>query len=112
MAVDELQIELGDRIRSLRLSRNLDQKTAAERGGISLSALRNLESGRGATTETLLRTLKALQALDGLALLAPEPMIDPVAMLHSAKPQQRVRRSRNAPSESIIPVNQSEHASH
>jgi transcriptional regulator with XRE-family HTH domain len=93
---DELQLVLGERMRRLRLSRNLDQRETAEKAGISLSALRNLESGRGATTETLLRTLKALDSLKGLEILVPEVMVNPVALLRTRKPQQRVRRPRTA----------------
>lgn len=92
---EELQIALGERIRRLRLSRNLDQRTTAEKAGISLRALGNLEGGRGSTVETLLRTLKALDHLEGIEALAPEITVDPLALLDSPKPQRRVRRKRN-----------------
>jgi transcriptional regulator with XRE-family HTH domain len=59
----ELQVALGARVRRLRLARNIDQRATADKAGISEKALRNLEAGRGSTVETLLRTLKALDAL-------------------------------------------------
>jgi transcriptional regulator with XRE-family HTH domain len=90
----ELQIELGERVRRLRLQRNVDQRTTAEKAGVSEKSLRNLETGRGSTVETLLRTLRALDALDGLALLAPQVSVDPMALLRSPKPPQRVHRPR------------------
>lgn len=90
----ELQTLLGERIRRLRLSRNMDQRTTAEKAGLSEKALRNLETGRGSTVESLLRTLKALDYLEGIEMLAPEVTVDPLALLHSTKPQQRVRRPR------------------
>ena len=90
----ELQIALGERMRRLRLSRNIDQRTAADKAGISEKALRNLEAGRGSTVETLLRTLKALDYLQGIEMMAPEVSVDPLALLHNSKPQQRVRRPR------------------
>ena len=93
-ASEELQRTLGERVRRLRLSRNIDQQSVAEKGGMSVSALRNLESGRGATVETLLRTLKALDYLEGLDILVPEATVNPVALLRTLKPQQRVRRPR------------------
>jgi transcriptional regulator with XRE-family HTH domain len=89
-----LQAGLGERIRRLRLARNMDQRTTAEKAGVSEKALRNLETGRGSTVETLLRTLKALDSLRDMELLAAEPTIDPLALLRSAKPQRRVRRPR------------------
>ena len=90
----ELQILLGSQIQNLRLSRNLDQRITAEKAGISEKSLRNLEAGRGSTVETLLRTLKALDFLEGLKTLAPDAAVSPLALLNRPKPRQRVRRSR------------------
>jgi transcriptional regulator with XRE-family HTH domain len=90
----DLQVELGRRMRQLRLHRNIDQRTLAEKAGISLTALQKLEAGRGSSVRTLLRTLKALNYLEGIEMLAPEPTVNPLALLRSTKPQQRVRRSR------------------
>ncbi len=91
---EELQTSLGQRLRKLRLSRNLDQLTTAGKAGISEKALRNLEAGRGSTVETLLRTLKALDSLQGIEMLAPDVTVNPLALLRSPKAPQRVRRSR------------------
>jgi len=91
---EELQRELGERVRALRLSRNMDQRATADKAGISEKALRNLESGHGSTVETLLRTLKALDFVQGIEMLAPEVTVDPLALLHSSKTPQRVRRPR------------------
>ena len=90
----ELQVELGRRVRQLRLQRDIDQRTVAERAGIALSALQNLEAGRGSSVQTLLRTLKALNHLEGIETLAPEPTVNPLALLRTKKPRQRVGRSR------------------
>jgi transcriptional regulator with XRE-family HTH domain len=92
-SVAELQALLGEQIQALRLSKNLDQITTAEKAGISEKALRNLEAGRGSTVESLLRVLKALESLDGLELLAPRPSVSPLALLRNSKPRQRVRQS-------------------
>ena len=92
-SISELQVLLGEQIRALRVSKNLDQIPTAEKAGISDKALRNLEAGRGSTTETLLRVLKALDSLDGLELLVPTPTVSPLARLRSSKARQRVRHS-------------------
>lgn len=89
---EELQTRLGERLRGLRLSRNLDQRSTAEKAGISEKALRNLESGRGSTVETLLRVLKALDYLQGLDMLAPEISVNPLELLRAAGVPQRARR--------------------
>jgi len=91
-----LQHDLGHRIRQLRLSRNLDQRTVAEKAGISLRALSKLENGQGSTLETFLRTLRALDYTKGIETLAPEPTVSPLALLRNSKPPQRVRRPRHA----------------
>ena len=91
---EELQAALGGHLRRLRISRNIDQRATAEKAGVSEKALRNLEAGRGSTVETLLRTLKALDYLQGIGMLAPEVTVDPMALLHRSKPRQRVRRAR------------------
>ena len=94
MSPDELQAALGKQLKELRIAKNLDQITTAEKAGISEKALRNLEAGRGSSIETLVRVLKALDSLDGLRLLAPKPFVSPLALLrHSQTARRRVRRS-------------------
>jgi len=90
----ELQQALGERVRRLRLRRDLDQLQAAAKAGISEKALRNLEAGRGSTVETLLRVLKALDALEGLEALAPRTSVSPLALLDQGAEPQRVSRPR------------------
>lgn len=90
---EELQTVLGERLRRLRLSRNLDQRTTAEKAGISEKSLRNLETGKGSTVETLIRVLKALEYLDGIDMLAPEISVNPLDLLRQPKAPQRVRHS-------------------
>lgn len=72
---------LGERLRALRRARGLGQRTTAERAGISEKSLRNLEGGHGSTVETLLRTLKALDSLDGIEMLAATPTVNPMTLL-------------------------------
>ena len=91
---EELQTVLGERLRRLRLNRNLDQRTTAEKAGISEKALRNLEGGHGSTVETLLRVLKALDYLQGIEMLAPEISVNPLDLLRQSKVPQRARRTQ------------------
>jgi transcriptional regulator with XRE-family HTH domain len=92
-SLEELQASLGERLKNLRISRHYSQQQLADKAGVSLKTLRNLELGHGSSTETLLRTLKALQTVEVLDLLVPKPTISPLAMLQNSKPAQRVRRS-------------------
>ena len=94
MSPDELQAVFGKQLQELRISKNLDQVTTAEKAVISEKTLRNLEAGRGSSVETLVRVLKALDSLDGLRLLAPKSSVSPLALLsHSGAARRRVRRS-------------------
>ncbi len=94
MSPDELQSAFGKQLQQLRIAKNLDQITTAEKAGISEKTLRNLEAGRGSSIQTLVRVLKALDSLDGLRLLAPKPSVSPLALLrHSETARRRVRRS-------------------
>src|ERR1700682_4383763 len=92
----ELQIELGRRIRQLRLSRNIDQRAAGEKAGVTRAALQNLEAGRGSSVQTLLRTLKALNYLEGIEMLAPQPTVNPLALLKTKTSPQRASHRRLA----------------
>ena len=93
LAPEELSRELGSRIKSLRIRKDLDQSEAASRAGVALRTVRSLERGHGSTTETLLRVLKALDALDGLEALVPEPTLSPMALLKHQRTRLRVRKS-------------------
>ena len=91
---EELQRELGRRIQRLRLTRNMNQRVAAEKAGITRASLQNLEAGRGSSVQTLLRTLKALNYLEGIELLAPEPTVNPLALLRTKTFPARARHRR------------------
>ena len=94
----EMEAALGDKLKALRLSRNLDQQTLAERAGVSVRALRSLESGQGSTLKTLVAVLRALGRQDWLNTIAPVATINPLALTREAQPRQRASRTRRAPS--------------
>ena len=90
---DEIQAELGTRIRNLRLRKGLTQEGVASRADISSRALRSLEVGGGSSLLTLVKVLKALDALDGLEAFAPKPTVSPMAMLAGNASPKRGKRS-------------------
>lgn len=92
--VADLEAQLGTSLRRLRLDRNLEQATLAERAGISLRSLQRLELGHGSTTHTLINVLRALGREDWLKTIAPVPTINPLTMPRTAKPRQRAARRR------------------
>jgi putative transcriptional regulator len=71
--------ELGNRIKALRLRKNITQKELAEATTLSLNAIKSLESGRGKLS-TLIAVLRELGALDHLNSFIPEPSISPIQL--------------------------------
>ncbi|GAB3498111.1 hypothetical protein GCM10027399_22850 [Curvibacter fontanus] len=90
----ELEVTLGEQIRAARLLRNLSQEALARDAGVSRTAVRNLEGGKGATVETLVRVLKAMERTDWISMLQPTVTISPLQMLKSISPRQRARASK------------------
>jgi len=90
----EWEAELGQQVRNLRLRGNLDQLVLAEQAGVGLSALKNLESGKGATVKTLIRVLRALDRTGWLETLAPAVSISPLQMLKAKPARQRASKPR------------------
>jgi transcriptional regulator with XRE-family HTH domain len=94
---EELEQRLGSRLRELRILRNLDQRSLAARAGVSLNALKHLESGKGARVHSLVKVLRALDRADWLETLAPIVSISPMQMLKQGRREpKRVRRRVSA----------------
>jgi transcriptional regulator with XRE-family HTH domain len=91
---EEMEAGLGEKLKALRLSRNLDQKTVAERAGVSVRALRSLEAGQGSTIRTLVCVLRALGRQTWLDTIAPVASINPLTLTLEAQPRQRASRPR------------------
>jgi transcriptional regulator with XRE-family HTH domain len=90
----EAEVELGRQIRNLRLRQDLNQRQLAERAGIALNAVKNLEAGKGATLRTLTQTLRVLNRVEWLTTLAPAVSISPIQMLRTRAPRQRASRHK------------------
>ena len=94
---EEMEVEFGEQLRDLRLRRNIDQRRLAEQSGVALNAVKNLESGSGATLSSLVKVLRSLERADWLATLAPMVNISPMQMLKAKQPRQRASK-RKGPS--------------
>jgi transcriptional regulator with XRE-family HTH domain len=103
---DEVEERLGERIRSLRLSKNLDQAAVAERAGVSLRTVKNLENGRGSSVATLVRVVRALGRSDWFDALQTAVAISPLRMLAQERRDstpQRASRPRGSVARSARP---------
>jgi hypothetical protein len=92
---EELEVELGASIKALRLHKNLDRQSLCNWAGISVNALRNLESGQGATIKTLIRVIRTLDREDWLRSIAPITSINPLHLVrHKPMRQRASKRSK------------------
>ena len=86
-----IEEELGGRIKSLRLRKNMTQQVLADATLLSLNAIKSLESGRGKLS-TLIAVLRQLGALDNLDSFIPEISVSPM-QLAKMQGKQRERAS-------------------
>jgi len=96
LTAEEMEAGLGEKLKALRLSRDLDQQTLAERAGVSVRALRSLEAGKGSTLKTLVGVLRALGRQTWLDTIAPVATINPLTLTRAAQPRQRASRRRDS----------------
>lgn len=92
--VDEIERELGRRLRELRVRQRLTQTELAERANVSVGALKHLESGAGATTTTLVKVLRALGQEGWIDSLGPTTSFNPLDLLDPRAPRRRVTPPR------------------
>jgi transcriptional regulator with XRE-family HTH domain len=91
---DDLEVDLGRQLRAVRLRQDLDQRTLADRAGVALNVVKNLEAGKGSTVSSLIRVLRALGRVDWLDSLSPAVSISPMQMLKAKPVRQRASRKR------------------
>lgn len=85
---------LGERVRALRLARNLSQQELADMGGVSLSTVRRLEASGQGNILLLVQVAQALGAAEGLQALftLPARSIAEADAAAQAARRQRARR--------------------
>jgi transcriptional regulator with XRE-family HTH domain len=101
--LDEMELDLGEKLKRLRLNKNLDQKTLAARAAVSVRALRNLESGQGSTLKTLLSVVRALGRESWLQTVAPIPTVNPLAF--TTRTAERLRATSRTDKRQTVTLN-------
>ena len=94
LTLSEMELDIGEKLRRLRLNKNLDQKTVSARAGVSVRALRNIEAGQGSTVRTLLSVVRALGRESWLETIAPVTTINPLTL--TSRASMRVRATSPA----------------
>lgn len=96
MSVRQVQHDLGERMRQLRIRSGLTQEELAAQANIGLRAIRNLETGSGTTVATLIRALAAMGSAHELQAIAPLPSVSPMAQLRQSRHPRRAGTTRHA----------------
>jgi transcriptional regulator with XRE-family HTH domain len=92
--VEEWENIIGNQVRELRLRLNMDQRVLAERAGVSWSAVKNLEGGKGVALKTLIRALRILGREEWLENLSPVTTISPMQMTRTKEPRKKIYAAR------------------
>ncbi len=84
--------ELGERLRALRLRKNITQEELAERAVIAVGTIKSLEKGKGKLS-SLIAVLRELDSLEQLENLIPPITLSPlqIAEANLKLPSFRVR---------------------
>lgn len=93
----EIALELGQRLRTRRLTLNQSQGETAARAGVSLGALRSLERTGLVTVEVLLRvagTLGLLEQLESVFVVHPVSIEQMEAASRSRRRASRTKDSK------------------
>lgn len=97
--VKQIEIDLGERLSKIRLSRNLTQAQLATESGTSVRTIIRLEGGQGATLDTMIRVLLALRLESNLAAFLPDPSVRPIERV-KLEGRERQRASGREPTPS------------
>jgi len=97
--IEGLLAEVGSRLRQERLNRNLTQQELANRAGVSVDTIRDVELGAtNPTLRVLLQMLRGLDLLDRLDAMFPEPTPSPIQAAKLSR-ERRQRASKARPTE-------------
>ena len=69
--IESILADIASMLRRERLQRNLSRQTVADRSGLSLSAVKNLESGKDASLSTFIRVCRTLGKDEWILTLGP-----------------------------------------
>lgn len=95
--------ELGRRLATHRMARNLTQSEFADQAGVARSTVQRIEGGASIQLSSFVKLLRALDRLDGLdAVLTPE-VRSPLADLERQRAvRQRVRHPRGGSGDATV----------
>ena len=92
---DAVLKELGQRIAQYRLNQNKTQAALAQEAGVSNRTISRVEQGQSIQASSLIRILRALQLVENLEVLIPEPALSPLQQVKLQGKKRRRASSRS-----------------
>ena len=90
----QIEQDLCDQLRKVRIARNITQQTMAHMAGVSERTIRRMEAGEGVSLDTFIRVLSALGIQENLKVIFPDVSIRPVERVRFGKERMRARPKR------------------
>ena len=90
----QLSKRIGEKLKAIRLKRNITQQSLAEAASISLSSVKKVENGENGSFDPMLSLLRHLGMLESISQLFEEEQLSPseyYEMVNKAKKQTRKR---------------------
>jgi len=94
--VSESLVEIGERIKSIRIAACYTQEDLARRAGVSLSSVQRIEKGQSVHLDIFLSVLKALNILSKMDAAVPVQKISPMEQLKGEKKKKIYRKKTNS----------------
>ena len=87
--------EVGKRLKDYRIRCKLTQQELAEKSGVSIFSVTQIERGKAVTLTVFLSVLRVLRLLDNFEIFIPEIGISPIELLKlRGKTPKRIKKSK------------------
>jgi len=95
--------EVGHRITQYRLNQDKTQAALAQEAGVSNRTMARVEHGDSVQASSIIRILRALQLIENLDAVIPEPSVSPVQQLKMQGKRRQRASSKQAKSTKVEP---------
>ncbi len=90
---DEILIELAKKIKNLRLINNLNQEELAQRSGLSLQTIKNIEKNGSGSISSYVKLIRVLDRIDELDMIL-QPKIQTLSDLDKIEGVKRIKHGK------------------
>ena len=93
-SADFILIELGSRIKDIRIRRNMTQHDMARNAGVSFSTIVRIEKGESVNMDNFIRVMRVFGLLENFDLLIPEQKQTPEEIYKGIPKKKRVYKPK------------------